>query len=116
MFCLLVALGQLSGGAISQGPQNLAENILLLLALLAGSVIWAIVQGVVCGIITVGDPQYIEHRQNMDQLNFLMGDMGVNQEVRALRPSHVAHADAHARHAMHGMAAEHLSARASRCR
>ena len=82
IFSLLVALGQLSGGAVSFGPQNLAENILFFLALLAGSVIWAIVQGVVCGIITVGDPHYIEHRQNMDQLNFLMRDMGVNQEVR----------------------------------
>ena len=43
-FCLVVALGQLSGGALSLSPQNLAENIIFLLALLAGSVIWAIVQ------------------------------------------------------------------------
>lgn len=80
--CLVVAIGQLSGGSISIAPENQAENILFLLALLAGSVIWAIVQGVVCGIITVGDPHYITHRQNMDQLNFLMADMGVNQEVK----------------------------------
>ena len=32
------------------------EYIVFFIALLLGSVIWAIVQGVVCGIITVGDP------------------------------------------------------------
>lgn len=81
-FCLLVALGQLSGGAISTAPQNLPETLLFLFALLAGSVIWAIVQGTICGIITVGDPHYIQHRQNIDQLNFLMGDMGVSQDIK----------------------------------
>ena len=82
-YCLVVALGQLSGGAITAAPQNLPENIIFVLAMLAGSVIWAIVQGVVCGIITVGDPHYIEHRQNMDQLNFLMADMGTPSGLHA---------------------------------
>ena len=65
-------------------------------------------QGVVCGIITVGDPHYITHRQNMDQLNFLMADMGVNQEVTAMGP----HASSHpAPHLLCGAAGEDPRAR-----
>ena len=58
------------------------EYVVFFIALLLGSVIWAIVQGVVCGIITTGDPCFIEHRQNMDALNFLMEDMKVDMDIR----------------------------------
>ena len=82
VFCFVVAVGQLSGGAISIAPMNISENILFIIALLIGSVIMAVVQGVICGIVTIGDPHYIEHRQNTDQLNFLMDDMGVDQDLK----------------------------------
>ena len=82
LFCIVVAIGQLSGGTVVVTPQNPAEYVVFFLALLIGSVVWAIVQGVICGIICTGDPHVIEHRQNMDQLNFLMGDMAIPQEVR----------------------------------
>ena len=42
-------------------------------ALHSQSLLILLVQGVVCGIITTGDPVDIEHRQNMDALNFLSG-------------------------------------------
>lgn len=54
--CMIVAIGQLNGGSFNYNPQNVGENILFFVALLIGSVIWAIVQGVVCGIITTGGP------------------------------------------------------------
>lgn len=64
------------------------------MALLAGSVIWAVVQGVVCGVITTGDPHLIEHRQTMDALNFLMADMDISKDVR-FKVRHIASIQCH---------------------
>ena len=82
VFAMLVALAQLCGGAVVIAPANTVEYVLFFVALLAGSVIWAVVQGVVCGVITTGDPHLIEHRQTMDALNFLMADMDITSDVR----------------------------------
>ena len=89
LFAMLVALAQICGGAVILAPQNVPEYITFFVAMLLGSVIWAIVQGVVCGVITTGDPHAIAHKQNMDALNFMMKDMDISPDLRmAVREYH----------------------------
>ena len=44
VYSMLIALGQLSGGSLTQAPENASEYILFFFALLIGSCTWAIVQ------------------------------------------------------------------------
>ena len=82
-------------GASAEPCANCTNRyILFFVALLAGSVIWAVVQGVVCGVITTGDPHLIEHRQTMDALNFLMADMDISKDVR-FKVRHIASIQCH---------------------
>ena len=44
--------------------------------------LFAAVQGVICGIVTTGDPDEIAWRQNYDALNYMMADSGLPQEEK----------------------------------
>ena len=69
---LYVALIQLGGGVGSIVPENLTEYILFLVAILVGSVTWAMVVGTICGMMATADPHKIAFRQQMDSLNYFM--------------------------------------------
>ena len=47
-----------------------------------GTVLLAAVQGVICGVVTNGDPDEISWRQNLDALNFMMSDTNLPQTTR----------------------------------
>ena len=47
-----------------------------------GTVLIAAVQGVICGVVTNGDPDEISWRQNLDALNFMMADTAIPHETR----------------------------------
>ena len=49
---------------------------------LLGTVLFAAIQGVICGIVTNGDPEETLWRQDMDALNFMMRDNKLPQELR----------------------------------
>ena len=42
----------------------------------------AAVQGVICGVVTNGDPDEISWRQNLDALNFMMSDTSMPHATR----------------------------------
>ena len=74
---LLVAMLQMVGGVSTILPTNVAEFGWFFGTVLAGTVLFAAVQGVVCGVVTTGDPDEIAWRQNYG--------------VRALLPSALAY-------------------------
>lgn len=82
MTALLVAMLQMVGGVSTVLPQNVAEFAWFFVTILAGTVLFAAVQGVICGIVTVGDPDEIAWRQNYDALNFMMADQNVPHEEK----------------------------------
>ena len=51
-------------------------------ALLAGSTVWALIVGTICGIVATGDPHATEFKQKMDELNYFMTDMNIDQTLR----------------------------------
>ena len=61
---LLVAMLQMVGGVSTILPTNVAEFGWFFGTVLAGTVLFAAVQGVVCGVVTTGDPDEIAWRQN----------------------------------------------------
>lgn len=79
---LYVAMLQVGGGVGSIVPQNLTEYILTTFCLLAGSTIWALIVGTICGIVATGDPHTTEFKQKMDELNYFMLDMNITQTMR----------------------------------
>jgi len=79
---LLVAMLQMAGGVSTVLPMNVPEFAWFFVTVLAGTVLFAAVQGVICGIVTVGDPDEIEWRQNNDALNFMMADTKLPHEQR----------------------------------
>jgi len=79
---LMIALLQMSGGVGSVVPTNLAENIIFLIGIAVGSVMWAIVVGTICGLSATGDPFSKAFKQNMDQLNYFLEDMNMEIELR----------------------------------
>ena len=74
MAALLVAMLQLVGGTATLQPANTPEFSLFFVAVLGGTILFAAIQGVICGIVTNGDPEEIQWRQDMDALNFMMTD------------------------------------------
>ena len=76
---LLVAMLQMVGGVSTVLPMNVGEFMWFFVTILAGTVLFAAVQGVICGIVTVGDPDEIAWRQNYDALNYMMTDQKVPQ-------------------------------------
>lgn len=51
-------------------------------AILAGTILFAAVQGIICGVVTTGDPDEIQWRQSNDSLNYMMEDCGMEQPMR----------------------------------
>ena len=56
--------------------------ILFLVAILVGSVTWAMVVGTICGMMATADPHKIAFRQQMDSLNYFMKEIGMPEEIR----------------------------------
>ena len=79
---LLVAMLQLVGGVSTILPCNTAEYVFFFCAILIGTVLIAAVQGVICGVVTNGDPDEIKWRQNLDALNLMMADTNQPQRTR----------------------------------
>jgi len=79
---LYVAMLQVGGGVGSIVPTNPPEYIFVTFCLLAGSTIWALIVGTICGIVATGDPHTTEFKQKMDELNYFMGDMHISQTMR----------------------------------
>ena len=63
-------------------PTNGAEYTLFFIAVLGGAIGFAAIQGVICGIVTNGDPEETLWRQDMDALNFMAADNKLPQELR----------------------------------
>ena len=82
MTALLVAMLQMVGGVSTIIPVNTAEFGWFFGTVLAGTVLFAAVQAVICGIVTVGDPDEVAWRQNYDALNFMMADSGIPHKSR----------------------------------
>lgn len=79
---LLVAMLQLVGGVATIGPTNYYEYAFFFVSILTGTVLLAAVQGVICGVVTNGDPDEISWRQNLDALNFMMSDTSMPHDTR----------------------------------
>ena len=59
---------QVGGGVGSITPSNPLEYIFVTFSLLAGSTIWALIVGTICGIVATGDPHTTEFKQKMDEV------------------------------------------------
>eukprot|EP00966_Prymnesium_polylepis_P231901 5364911-Prymnesium_polylepis.1 len=64
-------------------PQNEAETVLFFLIVLIGTVIFAAIQGVICGLFTNGDPNETIFRQQLDALNDMMALNKLPNEARS---------------------------------
>jgi hypothetical protein len=82
---LLVSMLQLVGGVSTILPTNTFEYAFFFFAVLAGAVLFAAVQGIICGVVTNGDPDETRWRQNNDALNFMMEVSNGRCDGRALR-------------------------------
>ena len=72
----------LGGGVGSIAPTNFGEHLLFLLGTILGSVVWAMVVGTICGMVSTADPCTIEFKQNMDSLNYFLLDMKMPTHIR----------------------------------
>ena len=79
---LLVALLQLVGGVSTILPMNVGEYLFYFVSILTGTLIFAAIQGIICGVVTTGNPDEIVWRQQNDSLNFMMADTKVPQRTR----------------------------------
>lgn len=79
---LLVAMLQIVGGVSTITPTQRSEYIVFFFAILCGTVLLSAVQGVICGVVTNGDPDEIAWRQKLDSLNFMMADTSMPQRTR----------------------------------
>jgi hypothetical protein len=79
---ILVAMLQLVGGVATIMPTNVTEYVFFFIAVFIGTVLFAAVQGVICGVVTQGDPDEIAWRQNNDALNFMMNDTKLPKPTR----------------------------------
>ena len=70
VICLYVSLNNIFGGSCEVNPANYVEHYVHCLMMLVGSAIWAFVIGSGCGIIATLNPERIEYRQTMDQVNY----------------------------------------------
>lgn len=60
---LLVAMLQMVGSVSTILPSNVAEYVFFAAVILSGTVLISAVQGVICGVVTNGDPDEIRWRQ-----------------------------------------------------
>lgn len=65
----------LNGGYGWLEPTTTMEHMLYVFIMLVGTVLWAIVQGVICGVFATGNPEEITFNQDMEALNFMMDDL-----------------------------------------
>ena len=79
---LLVSMLTLVGGVATITPLNIVEYFYFFAAILSGTILFAAVQGIICGVVTTGDPDEIQWRQQNDSLNFMMEDCKMDQEMR----------------------------------
>lgn len=80
--CLYVAIQQFGGGAGTIYPENWPEYLVFLGCVMIGTVLWAIFVGSICGIQANIDPSEVEYVQTLDRLNYLMEDLGYEQDLR----------------------------------
>lgn len=85
---LLVSMLQMVGGVSTILPMNTVEYIWFFIVILCGTILFAVIQGVICGVATNGDPEETAWIQKNDQLNAMMADIGVAQEQRLFVRSH----------------------------
>ena len=85
---LLVSLLQMVGGVSTVLPMNHVENVWFVCVILVGTVLFAAIQGIICGVVTNGDPDETEWMQKNDRLNAMMADTKVPQEDRMKVRSH----------------------------
>ena len=81
---MLVAMLQFLGSFAALTPQNTAETFVTLLAVMSGTIIFAMIQGIIVQVLTTGNPDETEFRQNMDALNFMMADNHIDSKHRIL--------------------------------
>ena len=79
--CLYSAVCML-GGAFLREPVNSLEYFVTTIVNLLGLFLWAIVQGVVCAMMSTGNPLETEYKNNLDAINFLMEDSNLDPELR----------------------------------
>jgi len=70
------------GGIGSIGPQNFFEYGVISMMLLVGGVAWAAVISDMCGIVSTLNPHEAEHKNTIDQLNYMMTDRNLPHEHR----------------------------------
>ena len=78
---LYVALSNMFGGGGDPGPANYFEFYVQCAMMLFGSSVWAYIIGAGCGIISTLDPQGVEFRQTMDELNYFVHDKRLPQTL-----------------------------------
>jgi hypothetical protein len=86
---MYVSTVAMTGGVGSIVPENRAEYAVFCFAILIGSIIWAMVVGTICAMMTTGDPHTIAFRQQMDALNDFIADMKIPHELGVLARSYL---------------------------
>ena len=76
-----VALVAFSGGVGSIYPENPFEYAFFILGILVGSVIWAMVVGTICAMMSTGDPHTIAYHHDVDQLNQFLKETEVPADI-----------------------------------
>ena len=69
-------------GSTLTNPTNGSEYAVVTITNLLGLFLWAIVQGVVCAMLSTGDPFETEYQNNLDSINFFMNDLNIDKELR----------------------------------
>jgi hypothetical protein len=79
---------QLVGGVSTILPMNYVEYVWFFFVVLIGTVLFAAIQGIICGVVTNGDPDETEWVQKNDRLNAMMADTKVPQQVKMFVRAH----------------------------
>ena len=79
---LLVAMLLLVGGVSTVLPCNTTEYAFCFICIAVGAILFAAVQGIICGVVTNGNPDETRWKQNNDALNFMMADTKLPQQER----------------------------------
>ena len=79
--CLYCALANMFGGYAEHSPANYVEFYIQCFMTLLGSCIWAYIISAGCGVISTLDPQGVEFRQTMDELNYFSRDKNLPMDL-----------------------------------
>ena len=63
-------------------PQNMSEMTVCVILMGFGSIFWAFTVGQFCSIVSTMDLQSVEFRQRMDELNFMMVDLHIEEGLK----------------------------------